>query len=58
MKNKSPIEIKAYMEAKFPADAKPEGPDGKVMEVTSAELWGAPVWDHDHPTGGLASGLS
>ena len=30
----------------------------EVKRMTSEDLWGAPIWDHDHPTGGLASTTS
>lgn len=48
--------LQEYLESKFgPAAA--EG-SGDVKGNTSEELWGAQIWDHDHPTGGLTSTTS
>ena len=42
-----------YLESKFgPAAAEASGEEKRL---SSEELWGAPIWNHDDPSGGLGN---
>ncbi len=42
-----------YLESKFgPAATEASGEEKRL---TSEELWGAPIWNHDDPSGGLGN---